>query len=137
MKGQAPRLGFVALAVVLAVAVPVVVLLAGSSGGHVPVARKLRLERIPSGFARGIVVYVDDPRINRPATLDGARRASITCVDAKGSVLARVREPWPFTGTDEGLLPPHVHVGASKTELARVRRCWLEDTNPRLEGVLR
>ncbi len=126
-----------ALAVLLAIAVPLAVILAGSSGGHVPVARKLRLERIPSGFARGVVIYVDDPRINRPATLDGSRRTDITCVDAGGAVLARAHEPWPFTSTDEGLFAPHVHIRASAKKLARIRRCWLENTDPRLEGLLR
>jgi hypothetical protein len=121
-----------ALAVLLVVSVPVVVIVASSSGGEDATSSALRAERVPPG----LVLYMEDPSVNQPATLDGDRAATIECLDSGGSAIWRGARPWPFTDTDGGRLDPHVHIDVEPARLARIVRCRLAGSDPSLEAKL-
>ena len=131
------RTRLVALAVLLAVAAPlVIVALAGSDDEETaerPAA--LRVERTPGGLPE-ITIYVEDRSLNEPATAGGARTVVVECVDAEGRVVSSRPEPWPFADTDEGTLDPHAHVRMDPAALERIARCRLTGTDPPLEGRL-
>jgi hypothetical protein len=124
----------VALAALLAVAVPLIVIAVSSGGGEAKPGG-LRVER-SAGNLREIVVYVEDPDVNLAATAAGARQVTLECVDREGDVAARSREAWPFSDTDQGALDPHVHVSVNPSALERIVRCRLRKTDPPLEGRL-
>jgi hypothetical protein len=130
----ASRTRLVALAVLLAVAVPLVVIAVSSGGGEAKPGG-LRVERSTGGLAE-IVVYVEDPDVNTAATAAGAKRVTLECVDRSGKVAVRSREAWPFSDTDQGALDPHMHVGVDPDALERIVRCRLRNTEPPLEGRL-
>jgi hypothetical protein len=129
----ASRTRLVALAVVLAISVPLLIV-ALSSGGGDPEPSGLRVERTP-GVAE-IVVYVEDLDANRRDTAGGAARITLVCVDGDGRVVWTSREAWPFTETDDGALDPHVHLRMTPARVERIERCRLQDTDPPLEGRL-
>jgi hypothetical protein len=131
---SASRTRLLALAVLLAVAVPLVVIAVSSGGGEAKPGG-LRVERSPGDVAQ-ITVYVEDPDLNRAATASGANRVTLECVDRAGKVAARSRQAWPFTDTDQGVLDPHVHVNVDPAALERIARCRLRKTEPPLEGRL-
>ena len=130
MQG-ASRTPLVALAVLVAIFVPVVVLLVSRDAGA-PRERPpgLKLEGAPGE----LTIYVADVKRNRPATADGARQVTLECVDRNGAVTFSAPQPWPFTETDDGLFDPHVHVNLPPEALAAVTRCRLAGTEPLLEG---
>ena len=134
---QASRTRLVVLAVLLAVAAPlVIVAVAGScddESSERPAA--LRVERTPGGLAE-ITIYVEDRSLNEPATAGGASTVVVECVDADGRVVSSRPERWPFTDTDDGTLDPHAHIGMDSAALERVARCRLTGTDPPLEGRL-
>ena len=136
MEG-ASRTRLVALAVLVAVSVPlVIVALAG--GGDDPDSERpagLRLERTPGDLPE-ITVYLEDRSLNEPATAGGAATVILECMDADGQVLTSRPERWPFTDTDEGTLDPHAHVAMNPELLDRIARCRLKGTDPPLEGRL-
>ena len=136
MEG-ATRTRLVALAVLLAVGVPlVIVALAGSSGeedSRPPGG--LRVEQTAAGLAE-ITVYVEDRALNKANTAGGAREVDVQCVDRGGELVFAKTEPWPFADTDGGTLDPHAHVGVDVEQLERITRCRLEGTDPPLEGRL-
>jgi hypothetical protein len=123
----------VALAVLLAVAAPLVVI-AVSSGGDEGKPGGLRVERSPG--AAQITVYVEDPELNSAATAAGRRRVTLECLDRAGKITASWRQAWPFTDTDQGTFDPHVHVSVDPPALERIARCRLRNTDPPLEGRL-
>jgi hypothetical protein len=131
---SASRTRLVALAVLLAVAVPLVVIAVSSGGGEAKPGG-LRVERSAGDLAE-ITVYVEDPELNAAATAAGAGRVTLECVDRAGKVAARSREAWPFSDTDQGALDPHVHVSVDPVALERIVRCRLRNTEPPLEGRL-
>ena len=128
---DASRTRLVALAVLLAVAVPLIVI-ALAGGGSSDEASGLRVE--PSPGAPEVLIFVDDPADNEPETNGGRDVVRIECLDEGGAVVFRTREPWPFTDTDGGKFDPHVHVFIPPDALAQVERCRLRDTDPPLEG---
>ena len=130
MQG-ASRTPLVALAVLVAILVPVVVLLVSRDAGA-PRERPpgLRLEGAPGE----LTIYVADVNRNKAATAAGARQVTLECVDRSGAVTFSAPQPWPFTETDGGLFDPHVHVNLPPEALAAVARCRLVGTEPVLEG---
>lgn len=122
----------VALAVLLVVSVPLVVIAASSTGGDDATSSALRAERAPPG----LVLYMEDADVNRPATLGGDRAAMIECLDSGGSAVWRAAQPWPFTDTDGGRLDPHVHLAIDPAHLARIVRCRIAGADPALEARL-
>jgi hypothetical protein len=136
MEG-ASRTRLVALAVLLALSIPlVIVAIAGNgSDGDSEQAAGLRVERNPGGRAE-IIVYIEDRSNNEPSTAGGAATVVVECMDADGEVVSSQPEGWPFTDTDRGTLDPHVHVAMSRELLDRIARCRLRGTDPPLEGRL-
>jgi hypothetical protein len=65
------------------------------------------------------------------------RRVGLVCVDATGEVEFRSVLPFPFTDTDGGLEPPHVHRNLPPGEVASIETCRLEGTAVEVEGPLR
>jgi hypothetical protein len=130
----AARMRLAALAVLLAVLVPLVVIAVSSGGSDDGAPDGLQVERAP-GLPE-VIVYVEDPEVNRADTTGGAARVTLQCLDRDGEVVWSSRERWPFTNTDGGTLDPHVHLAMDATVVDRVARCRLNDTDPRLEGRL-
>lgn len=130
----AARMRLAALAVLLAVLVPLVVIAVSSGGGADGPPAGLQVERTPG--VPEVIVYVEDPEVNRTDTADGAARVTLQCLDRDGEVVWRSREEWPFTDTDGGTLDPHVHLAMEATVVDSVARCRLNDTDPPLEGRL-
>lgn len=130
----AARMRLAALAVLLAVLVPLVVIAVSSGGGADGPPAGLQVERTPG--VPEVIVYVEDPEVNRTDTAGGAVRVTLECLDRDGEVVWRSREEWPFTDTDGGTLDPHVHLAMAATVVDRVARCRLKDTDPPLEGRL-
>ena len=94
----------------------------------------LRAERFEGRRGPEVVVYVVKPLENVPATARGAKRVEVRCFDDARRVLVRGRHPWPFTDTDDGTLPAHVHQRAPRASVERVRRCELAGTRGPLRG---
>ena len=131
MKDDASRTRLIALAVLLALSVPLVVIALAGSGGS-DEQRGLRVE-----VARGtpqVVVYLEDPAVNDPATNHGRPTVAIECMDSGGAVIHNARERWPFSDTDGGRFDPHVHVSVPPDQLSLIASCRLKGTDPRLEG---
>ncbi|HEX2072110.1 MAG TPA: hypothetical protein VHF90_10740 [Thermoleophilaceae bacterium] len=103
--------------------------LAGCGGGGDP-ATELRVEL----EANAIVVYVDDPDVNVPATAGGAREVSLECVDSAGEVRFQRTIPWPLTETDGGTSSPHAHVPLAGLALGGISHCRLRGTEGPLNG---
>ena len=135
----AARTRVISLAVLVAISAGLIVIATaggGSDGGDSHdrgVPDGLRLEP-SSGGAPQLVIYVDDPTVNRPATAHGATSVVVECTDNAGSVVFTSRQPWPFTGTDGGTLDPHVHLPVDASVLGSIIRCSLNGTDPVLEG---
>jgi hypothetical protein len=131
------RTRLVALAVLLAIAAPLVIVALAGSGDEESAERPaaLRVERTPGGLPE-ITIYVEDRSLNEPATAGGATTVVVECVDSNGRVVSTRPEPWPFTDTDKGTLDPHAHIGMDPADLARIARCRLTGTDPPLEGRL-
>ncbi|MET0836129.1 MAG: hypothetical protein ABWY97_05065 [Thermoleophilaceae bacterium] len=135
MEG-ASRTRLVALAALLALSIPLVIVgVAGSGGdGDSEQPAALRVERTPGGPE--ITVYLEDRSLNQPATAGGAATVVLECVDAGGEVVFSQPEGWPFSDTDQGTLDPHAHVGITPELVDRIARCRLKGTDPPLEGRL-
>jgi hypothetical protein len=138
MEG-ASRTRLVALAVLLTVSIPlVIVALAGGDGrddGASPRSPAgLHVER--TGGVSELTMYLEDSSLNEPATAGGAPTVVVECVDAEEQVVSSRPEAWPFADTDQGTLDPHVHIGMSPELLDRIARCRLKGTDPPLEGRL-
>jgi hypothetical protein len=135
----ATRTRLISLAVLVAVFAGLIVIATaggGSDGGGSDdrsVPDGLRLEAT-SGGAPELVVYVEDPKVNRPATTGGATSVVVECIDNEDTVVFTSRQPWPFTGTDAGTLDPHVHMPVDASVLGSIVRCSLNGTDPVLEG---
>jgi hypothetical protein len=128
---DASRKRLVALAVLLAISVPLIVI-ALAGGGSDDEPSGLRVER--SQGAPEVVIYLEDPAVNEPETNGGRDAVGIECLDEGGAVVFDTRESWPFTDTDGGRFDPHVHVFIQPDALAQVVRCRLRGTDPPLEG---
>jgi hypothetical protein len=131
------RILWIVLAVLVAVAVPLVVLALASGGGEEsdePDTASIKVERAP-GLPE-IVVYVEDPELNVAETARGRKRVIVECLNTADAVIYGRGYAWPFTDTDNGLLDPHVHLEIDPAQVERVSRCRLKGTTPRLEGRL-
>ena len=130
MEG-ANRTKLVALAVFLAVLVPLVViaLAAGGSGDDAPGLRVERSQGMPE-----VVIYLEDPEVNDPSTNRGRTRVRIECLDGRGTVIFRGAERWPFSDTDGGRFDPHAHVFVGPEQVERIDSCRFRGTEPPLEG---
>ena len=131
------RTRLVALAVLLAVAAPLVIVALAGSGDEETAERPaaLRVERTPGGLPE-ITIYVEDRSLNKSGTAGGATTVVVECVDAGGRVVSSRPEPWPFTDTDDATLDPHAHIDMDPAALERIARCRLTGTDPPLEGRL-
>jgi hypothetical protein len=128
----ASRTRLVALAVLLAISVPLVVIAVAGSGSDDSERSGLRVEQ-----AKGVpqlVIYLEDPADNEPGTNGGRAEVPVECADSEGVVVFESRERWPFSDTDGGKFDPHVHVTVRPEELATIARCRLKGTDPPLEG---
>ncbi len=134
MQG-ASRTPLVALAVLVAIFVPVVVVLVSREGeaARERPAPGLRLEGAPGE----ITVYLEEPKLNKAATAAGAEQVTLECIDRDRVVVYSAPETWPFFDTDAGTVEPHAHVGMPQGTLDRVARCSLLGTDPPLEGERR
>ena len=131
---RAARTRVITLALLLVIAVPLI-LIAASRGGDAEEEPAAGLRVEPAQGAPEIVVFVEDPKLNVPATTGGKREVVIQCFDGSGAVLLRTRERWPFTDTDDGLFDPHAHVFVEPAIMRKIARCRLGGTDPPLEGV--
>jgi hypothetical protein len=127
----ANRTKLVALAVLLAVSVPLVAIAVagGGSGDDAPGLRVERTQGTPE-----IVIYLEDPGVNDPRTNRGRTRVRIECLDKGGAVIFRGAERWPFSDTDGGRFDPHAHVFVGPERLERIDSCRFRGTDPQLEG---
>ena len=92
-----------AVAVLLAVSVPLVVIAAAGGGSDEDaVASGLRVEPSPQG-APGVVIYLENRDVNELETNHGNRSVTVECTDMGGTVVFRSRERWPFSDTDGGV----------------------------------
>jgi hypothetical protein len=134
---KASRTRLVALAALLAVAVPLVIVALAGSGSEDGPERPagLRVERTPGGRPE-VTIYVEDRSLNEPATAGGATSVVVECVDADGRIVWSRPERWPFTDTDDGALDPHTHIGMDPAAVERIARCRLTGTDPPLGGRL-
>jgi hypothetical protein len=126
------RTRLIALAVLLAVSVPLVIVAAGG-GGDEPdeePAGELRVER--SAGRPELIVYVTR-EVNVPDRADGDT-VTVECVTAEGDVVGSQSEPWPFSDTDQGTLDPHAHMSVNPARINEVESCRLKGTDPELEG---
>jgi hypothetical protein len=132
MEGPA-RTRLVALVVLLAVAVPlVIVAIVGSGGGDEETEETgLRVERSP-GLPE-LLVYLT-PEANKAERSGGRESVTVECLDAGGQVVSRQTEAWPFTDTDEQTVDPHAHVPVNPARINDVQRCRVRPTDPPLEG---
>lgn len=90
----------------------------------------------PSTRQPEVIVFVTDEELNAPETVDGAASVGLECLDAEGEVQFRVEHGFPFTDTDDGTEPPHVHQQVSVEQASTIQSCRLADTDPPLEGEL-
>jgi hypothetical protein len=131
VEGSA-RTRVVALAVLLAISVPLVVIAVAGGGSDDGEAEGLRVER--SAGIPEVVIYLQDPEVNQPETNGGRTRVGVECLDSGGAVVFRGAERWPFSDTDGGKFDPHVHVSIEPAVIDRVARCRLTGTDPPLAG---
>jgi hypothetical protein len=129
----AARTRLVALAVLLGISVPLIVIAAAGGGSDDSAGRGLRVEPSTSGSPE-VVIYLEDVALNRPETTGGAEQVPIACTDADGAVVFRATQRWPFSDTDGGEFEPHVHVSVDQAVLGRISRCQLAGTDPLIEG---
>jgi hypothetical protein len=130
----AARTRLIALAVLLAISVPLIVIAAAGGGGSDEGAEDgLRIEPSRQGLPE-VVLYLEDIDVNTPATAGGARQVRVACSDRDGAVVVRGTERWPFTDTDGGKFDPHVHVSVDPSVLGKISRCRLLGTDPLIEG---
>lgn len=131
--GQARR-KWMALAVLLALMVPLIVVAVMTSGGGAD-GGGLRIERTSAGEAvGGLTVYVEEPARNVRATAAGRTNVRLECLDADDKVVRRSTHPWPFSDTDDGTLDPHVHERLPQAQAGEVASCRLAGTEGPLEG---
>jgi hypothetical protein len=126
------RTRIVALAVLLAISVPLILIAVAGGGSDDGESEGLRVER--SAGVPEVVIYLQDPAVNDPKTNRGRTRVGVECMDSGGTVIFRGAERWPFSDTDGGKFDPHVHVLIRPALLDRVARCRLRGTDPPLEG---
>ncbi len=123
-----------ALAVLLAVSVPLVVIAAAGGGSDNSPGTGLRIEPSAQGLPY-LVIYLEDADVNEPATNHGKRLVAIECLDDAGEVVFRGEKAWPFSDTDGGIYNPHVHmVVRPAAAIEQIVRCRLRGTDPPLEG---
>jgi len=125
------RTRLVALAVLLAISIPLTVIAVAGSGSD-DSSRGLRVEQ-----ARGVsqlVIYVEDPSDNTLETNGGREQVAVECFGPDDAVVFESRAVWPFRDTDGGKFDPHVHLAIDPAVLASVERCRLKGTDPPLEG---
>jgi hypothetical protein len=129
----ASRTRLISLAVLVAVSVGLVVIAAAGGGSDDAGGDGIRVEPSNRGLPE-IVIYLEDPDVNKASTTDGAKRVAIECTDRAGAVVFTGTERWPFRDTDGGVFDPHVHVSVDSSILGSVSRCRLNGTDPELEG---
>jgi hypothetical protein len=134
---KAARTRLVALAALLAVAAPLVIVVLANSGDEESAERPaaLRVERTPGGLPE-ITIYIEDRSLNQPSTAGGDTSVVVECVDTEGRIVWKLPEAWPFTDTDRGSVDPHAHIGMEPAQIERIARCRLTGTDPPLEGRL-
>jgi len=135
---QASRTRLVALAVLLAVATPLVIVALAGSGDEEGTPERpaaLRVERTPGGPPE-ITIYIEDRSLNKPSTAGGDTSVVVECVDTEGRIVWKLPEAWPFTDTDQGSVDPHAHIGMDPAQIERIARCRLTGTDPPLAGRL-
>jgi hypothetical protein len=133
MEG-ASRTRLVALAVLLAVSVPLIVIAAAGGGSDDENGTGLRIEPSAQGLPV-LVIYLEDADVNEPGTNHGERLVTIECLDDSGEVVFAGEKGWPFRDTDGGAVNPHVHMVVDPAAaMERIRRCRLRGTDPPLEG---
>jgi hypothetical protein len=133
MEG-ASRTRLVALAVLLAVSVPLVVIAAAGGGSDNDDGTGLRIEPSPQGLPI-LVIYLEDADVNEPATNHGRRLVTIECLDDSGEVVFSGERGWPFRDTDGGVVNPHVHMAVRPPPvIEEIVRCRLQGTDPILAG---
>jgi hypothetical protein len=130
---SAARTRLVALAVLLAISVPLVVIALAGGGSDDSDSSGLRVEASNRGLSE-VVIYLEDPEVNEPGTNRDRARVRVECLDREGMVVFRGQERWPFSDTDGGMFDPHVHVSVEPDVLPEISRCRLPDTDPSLEG---
>jgi hypothetical protein len=130
----ASRTRLVALAVLLAVSIPLLVIAAAGGGSDKSAGTGLRIEPSAQGQPF-LVIYLEDADVNEPATNHGKRVVAIECLDDSGEVVYSGQKPWPFSDTDGGIYNPHVHmVVRPAATIDQIVRCRLRGTDPPLEG---
>jgi hypothetical protein len=132
-RGRLPTAGLAVLLAALVVA-PLAIW-GGSSLWDDDEEDELRIETLRAGGGDPeLVVSLPDDDLNTLETSGGKPSVTFECLDASGAVELRVEHLFPFTDTDGGVQPPHVHQRLSRRQLSAIERCRLEDTTPPLQG---
>lgn len=96
----------------------------------------LRVEAAEGPRGTELIVYVERGSANVPGTAGGKRQVQLRCFDEGRRLIVSKSHPWPFTDTDNGLVPAHVHQRVPRTEATQVTRCELGGTRGPLSGVV-
>jgi hypothetical protein len=127
------RTRLIALAVLLAVSIPLVVIAAAGGGSGKSAGTGLRIEPSPQGLPI-LVIYLEDADLNKPGTNHEERTVAIECLDDSDEVVFTGEKGWPFRDTDGGQYNPHVHLVVRPAAIEQIVRCRLRGTDPPLEG---
>ncbi len=128
---EAARKRLVALAVLLAISVPLVIVAASGGGGEEQPSGEVRVER--STALPELIVYVTGDA-NQPERAGARRTVTVECLGRGDRPLASQEASWPFTDTDQGTLDPHTHVRVDPARIGEVERCRVRGTEPPLEA---
>ena len=104
----ASRTRLIALAVLLAISVPLMVIAAAGGGSDDAGGDGIRIEPSNRGLPE-VVIYLEDPDVNTPDTTGGAKRVVIECIDRTGAVVFRRRSAGRSATPTAGLRPARAH----------------------------
>lgn len=129
------RQRIVAVAVILLLSVPLVVLAASSGEDSESGSNALRVELAPGPPPNGeVVIYIKDEADNKPERADGRSAVRLECVDRRDKIVVSGAYPWPMERDPSEPLGPHLHQPLPKGGLREVVSCRLEGTEGPLAG---
>ena len=133
---EAARQRIVAVAVILVLSVPLVVLAASSGGDPSGDGRNaLRVELAATPPPNGeVVIYIKDESDNTPEGAEGRTAVRLECVDRRDEIVVSRSYPWPMQRDPSEPLGPHIHQPLPKGGLRQVVSCRLAGTQGPLEG---
>lgn len=130
------RTAGLAAALAAVVLVPLAIWAASSLSDEETAGLRIEASSSPVPRLHELVVALPNDELNTLETTDGTPSVGLECLDPEGRAELRVEHPFPFSDTDGGLEPPHVHQRIGVEQLDRIERCRLDGTDPELVGVV-